>query len=48
MATCENTCLTEEQPTGLIKTIFTEQFERQQKNILNINSGNFDIQMIKI
>ena len=46
MATaCENKCLTEKRLTKLIKNIFKEEFERQQQNILNIISGNFDIQM---
>ena len=34
--------------TELIKSILKEEFERQQQNILNIISGNFDIQMRKI
>ena len=46
MATaCGNKCLTEERLTKLIKNIFKEEFERQQQNILNIISGNFDIQL---
>ena len=47
-ATCEITCVTKEQLTKLIKSIFKEEFQRKQKNILNIISGNFDIQMREI
>ena len=47
-AVCEHTCLTEELLAKLIKSILKEEFERQQQNILNIISGNFDIQMRKI
>ena len=47
-AACENRCLIEGPVTKLIKSILNEEFERQQQNILNIISGNFDIQMRKI
>ena len=36
VAACENTCLTEERLTKLIKSIFNEKFERQQQNIVNV------------
>ena len=48
VAACESTCLTEEWLTKLIKSIFKEEFECQQQNILNIISGNFDIQAREI
>ena len=47
-AGCENTCFTEERLTKLIKSIFKEEFKRQQQDILNTISGNFDIQMSEI
>ena len=48
VAGCENTCLIEKRLTKLIESIFKEEFERQQQYILNIISGNFDIQMREI
>ena len=32
----------------LMKEIFKEEFQKQQKNLLNLISGNFDITMTKI
>ena len=32
----------------LMKEIFKEEFEKQQKNLLNLISGNFDITMTEI
>ena len=32
----------------LMKEIFKEEFEKEQKNLLNLISGNFDITMTKI
>ena len=32
----------------LMKKIFKEEFEKQQKNLLNLISGNFDITMTEI
>ena len=32
----------------LMKKIFKEKFEKQQKNLLNLISGNFDITMTEI
>ena len=32
----------------LMKQIFKEKFEKQQKNLLNLVSGNFDITMTEI
>ena len=32
----------------LMKEIFKEEFEKQQKNLLNLFSGNFDITMKEI
>ena len=32
----------------LMKQIFKEKFEKQQKNLLNLISGNFDITMTEI
>ena len=39
-----NTCITEERLKILIKSIFAEEFQKQEKNI-NIISGNFEITM---
>ena len=36
----DNTCLSEEILTILIREIFREEFEKQQKNVLNLISGN--------
>ena len=33
---------------ALMKEIFKEEFEKQQKNLLNLISGNFDITMTEI
>ena len=45
---CENMCLTKERLTKPIKIIFKEEFERQQQNILNIISRNFDIKIREV
>ena len=42
-----HTCFTEERLEILIKNIFAEEFQKQQKNI-NIISGNFEITMKEI
>ena len=42
-----HTCITVEQLRLLIKSIFAEEFQRQEKNI-NIVSGNFEIIMKEI
>ena len=44
----ENTCLSEERLTTLIREIFREEFEKQQKNLLNVISGNLEITMKEI
>ena len=44
----ENTCLSEERLTTLIREIFREEFEKQQKNLLNLISGNLEITMKEI
>ena len=41
-------CITEERLTILIKSIFAEEFQKQEKNIVNIISGNFEITMKEI
>ena len=41
-------CLSEERLTELIKSIFKEEFEIQQKNIVTLISGNFEIIMQEI
>ena len=43
-----HTCITEERLEILIKNIFAEDFQKQQKNIINIISGNFEITMKEI
>ena len=44
----DNTCLSEERFTTLIREIFREEFEKQQKNLLNLISGNLEITMKEI
>ena len=36
-------CITEERLKILIKSVFAEAFQKQEKNIVNIISGNFEI-----
>ena len=48
MAATTCTCLSEERLTELIKSIFKEEFETQQKNIVTLISGNFEITMQEI
>ena len=36
----DNTCLSKERLTTLIREIFRVEFEKQQKNLLNLISGN--------
>ena len=43
-----NKCLSEERLTSLIREIFREEFEKQQKNLLNLISGNLEITMKEI
>ena len=42
------TCVTEERLKILIKSVFAEEFQKQEKNIVNIISGNFEITMKEI
>ena len=44
----DNTCLNEERLTTLIREIFREEFEKQQKNLLNLISGDLEITMKEI
>ena len=44
----DNTCLSEERLTTLIREIFREEFEKQQKILLNLISGNLNITMKEI
>ena len=44
----EHTCISEEKLTLLMKEIFQEEFKKQERNILNIISGNFEITMNEI
>ena len=44
----DNTCLSKERLTTLIREIFREELEKQQKNLLNLTSGNFEITMKEI
>ena len=43
----DQTCLSEERLTILIREIFREELEKQQKNLLNLISGNLKITMKK-
>ena len=43
-----DTCITEERQQILIKNIFAEEFQKQEKDIINIISCNFEITMKKI
>ena len=44
----DNTCLSEERLTILIREVFREEFKKQQKILLNLISGNLDITMKEI
>ena len=44
----DNTCLSEERLTTLIREVFREEFEKHQKILLNLISGNLDITMKEI
>ena len=44
----ENTCISEERFRFLTKEIFQKEFKKQERNILNIISGNFEITMNEI
>ena len=48
MAATKCTCISQERLTELIKSIFKEEFEIQQKNIVTLISGNFEITMQEI
>ena len=39
----DNTCLSKGRLTTLTREIFREEFEKQQKNLLNLISGNLEI-----
>ena len=43
-----HTCITEERLKILTKSIFAEEFQKQEKNIINIVSSNFEITMKEI
>ena len=43
-----HTFITEERLKILIQSIFAEEFQKQEKNIVNIISGNFEITMKEI
>ena len=44
----EHTCISEERLALLVKEIFQEEFKEQERNIRNIISGNFEINMNEI
>ena len=44
----DNTCLSEEKLTTLIREIFREELKKQQKNLLNLIIGNLEITMKEI
>ena len=41
----DNTCISEERLTALIRKILTEELEKQQQGLLKLISGNFEITM---
>ena len=43
MAHGNNTCISEERLTALMKKIFGEELEKQQQSLLKLISGNFEI-----
>ena len=43
-----HTCITEEKLKVLITSIFAEEFQKQEKSIINIIGGNFEITMKEI
>ena len=44
----DNTSLNEERLTALIREIFREESEKQQKNLFNLVTGNLEITMKEI
>ena len=44
----DNTCLSKVRLSILIRMIFREELEKQQKNLLNLISGNLEIIMKEI
>ena len=44
----DNTCLSEARLTNLMREMFREDFENQQKNLLNLISGHLAIAMKEI
>ena len=44
----DNTCLSKVRLSILIRRIFREELEKQQKNLLNLISGNLEIVMKEI
>ena len=44
----DNKCLSKESLTTLTREIFREEFEKQQKNLLNLISGNLKITIKQI
>ena len=47
-ATAKHTSISEERLALLMEEIFQEEFKKQERNILNIISGNFEITMNEI
>ena len=47
-ATAKHTCISEERLALLMEEIFQEELKKQERNILNIISGNFEITMNEI
>ena len=44
----DNTCISEERLTALMKNIFVEELEKQQQSLLKLISGIFEITMKEI
>ena len=47
-ATAKHTCISKERLALLMEEIFQEEFQKQERNILNIISDNFEITMNEI
>ena len=44
----DNTCISEERLTALMKKVFAEELEKEQQSLLKLLSGNFEITMKEI
>ena len=44
----DNTCISEERLTALMKKVFAEELEKEQQSLLKLLSDNFEITMKEI